>query len=527
MASLEDLLAKGYFPRELPPPFRTASLATAIAAAVRGAKLPPSFTFSHHTSKYCRHSLARSGNLRRRLSIPNPVHQYSLSALISDEWQYFLAQAKRSPISKSTPSYFPGKNRAILPQHPQSELPSIRASARGSARYALRTDISEFYQSIYTHSLPWALHTKSVAKVSRKDNTLLGNRLDRLLQSSQDSQTNGIPIGPDTSLVVAEVLLSAVDLELSKAQPRLVGFRYLDDYELTFPTLAAADAALAAIQACLMQFELRINPAKTDVVALPCALEEPFVNELRTFEFRGTKKTQARDIIHYFDKVFECFDRFPRTHVIKYSISTLRKLKADESNWELLQSLLSQVLAVDGSAIKEVLTQIAIYSELAYEMNLDLWRSALNSVIEYHAPLGHGYEVAWATWGLMEMALKIEVSNAGLLSKMDDVVVALLALAAEQRGLIQGGLDTARWQALMTTDELYEDNWLLVYEAGVSGWLRSNRRRDHISGDPNFTFLRDSGVRFYEDTPLSILAGSIIMEDTSQSAVLAPAAATA
>ena len=64
-----------------------------------------------------------------------------------------------------------------------------RAFCRASARYLLQTDIDNFYPSIYTHVIPWALHTKSAAKQRRHNYNLAGNVLDYIVRNSQDQQT--------------------------------------------------------------------------------------------------------------------------------------------------------------------------------------------------------------------------------------------------------------------------------------------------------------------------------------------------
>jgi hypothetical protein len=98
-------------------------------------------------------------------------------------------------------------------------------------RYILQTDINQFYRSIYTHTIPWALHSKPTAKVNRTL-ALLGNKIDYWVRMGQDQQTVGIPISPDTSLVLAELIMHRCDEELESKLPRVVrGHRFIDDYE--------------------------------------------------------------------------------------------------------------------------------------------------------------------------------------------------------------------------------------------------------------------------------------------------------
>jgi hypothetical protein len=108
-----------------------------------------------------------------------------------------------------------GKGRAIAPKEDLNRQPFHRARRSIGSRYLLKTDIARFYPSIYTHSIPWALHGKDAARKD-KEYKLLGNRLDLWMRETQDKQTGGIPIGPDTSFVVGEVIASAIDLRLKE-----------------------------------------------------------------------------------------------------------------------------------------------------------------------------------------------------------------------------------------------------------------------------------------------------------------------
>lgn len=53
-------------------------------------------------------------------------------------------------------------------------------------KYIVKTDIKNFYPSIYTHSISWALHGKTDARNDRNKFTLLGTKLDKLFQNAND-----------------------------------------------------------------------------------------------------------------------------------------------------------------------------------------------------------------------------------------------------------------------------------------------------------------------------------------------------
>ena len=202
---LQALLSRGYFPRELPPTYTTERFGHVIGDDWPA--LSKLFQDTGIRTQPLRHSLARTGFLRRTLTLPNPVTHASLCAEIVSGWPDLQRVIAKGKFSQSKPEFNPKGGRSVLPSVPrQSALIPRRAAIRAGARVILRTDINRFYGSVYSHSLHWALHTKRTAKRRQRDPSLLGNRLDTWIRNAQDGQTVGIPIGPDASLVLAELL---------------------------------------------------------------------------------------------------------------------------------------------------------------------------------------------------------------------------------------------------------------------------------------------------------------------------------
>jgi hypothetical protein len=144
---LFDLLGKGYFPKELPPPFTTSSFAHALAGPHAA---PPSGAFSSRPkfSMPCVHNLVRTGGLRRNLGIPNPKHFLCLAEHIIANWTNLKACANASPFSLSKP--VDGRpDRAISPEHDLTERTVNRAQLLSIGRFVLKADISRFFPSIY------------------------------------------------------------------------------------------------------------------------------------------------------------------------------------------------------------------------------------------------------------------------------------------------------------------------------------------------------------------------------------------
>lgn len=154
-------------------------------------------------------------------------------------------------------------------------------------RCVLRTDIKNFYPSVYTHSIAWALHGKKQIRraQARFDGRLLGNRLDKLFQNANDGCTNGIPIGPAVSDLIAEIVLSGVDRELTRRVKgdnlagRLLIVRFKDDYRILADSQETGRSAIKHLQAALKEFRLELNDEKTVSHVVPDGLFRPWVSQ--------------------------------------------------------------------------------------------------------------------------------------------------------------------------------------------------------------------------------------------------------
>ena len=496
-----EILARGYLPKELPPPFTSESLATAVQANRQN--LPTNFSCISGNQRNVRsrptvHNLARVGILRRKLSIPNPINYFQLADAIDTNQQALLQHVTSSKFSLTTPQPTPGSRRAIDPVKDWGYLPIARSLCRASARYVLQTDIDNFYPSIYTHAIPWALHTKPVAKRNQRNIQLIGNVLDLIIRNGQDQQTLGIHIGPDCSLVIAEIILSKVDVALVNAG-LATGFRHLDDYEFGFATYSEAEQALADLQGELGVYELYLNPRKTFLFELPGAIERPWASELRRFGIRRGGSGQEIDLIGYFSRAYELSQNYPDEAVLRFALGRMRRNVVVPSHWPLYESILLHIASVEPGTLPTVVDELYRYDQAGYQVILPKVDDVLHQIIRQHGSVNHGSEVAWAIWGCLLFGISLDDQTAGRVAQMEDSIVATLALDAKAKGLISNNVSLSLWASMMTTQSLLEENWLLSYEANVKGWLPSIGVSDHVAADPNFAFLKQNGVHFYDD----------------------------
>ena len=492
---LHNLLARGAFPRELPPPFTSKPFAEAVMVT---SPLPGAFGEGRYISKPANYNLARAGTLHRLMGIPNPVSYFPLANFISNNWNTIfpddgLGYSLSRPVLSEKDS-----GRAIDRKYSLGDRVVSRASVRSSSRFIVRADISRFYHSIYTHTIPWVLHTKTEAKRLTRPAELFGNMLDMLVRAGQDRQTLSIPVGPDTSLVVAELILSAIDKQMHDAGFNK-WFRYMDDFEMGCEGHGEAENALATLQKSLHEFGLALNPSKTKIIELPEELDSSGVTNLRCFHLRTTVAGQNSDITNYFNQAFKTAKDHPQEQILKYAVARLSGDQIHKENWAFVQDIYMQCVGVEPGVLPMVLEQIIFYRDRhEYVIAKDGWGVVLSSVIKRHAPMGHSSEVAWALWAAIgiEAVLAEHVIRAA--SEMQDDCVALLLFDAIAKGCIDGELaplETLR--VLMTTAELKDSHWLLSYEANIKGWITG---KDWVADDEAFAFLKSKNVSFYDSS---------------------------
>lgn len=505
MDRTERLLSTGYFPSQLPPAFTTKAISAQHAVFYKawlmlqeipkkGALVPKA-----PISKAELFSVARVGHQRRVTSLANPVAQTYLSSLVAEYWGAFVTHYRKSRLSVCHPRFLSNGHRAA--SIPSMQLLYDRKIKRSAGyRFMLKTDLSRFFPTIYTHSVPWAFHTKAVSKKNKNPTPkFFGNVLDLALRQGQDGQTIGIPIGPDTSHIIAEAIATSVDLEFKKrlkAWP--AGFRYVDDYYLFFTTLKEADEALAALVRALKEFELQINFQKTLTCQVIEISDDYWTHQLRNFSIATGVRRQSSDINHYFELAKELAQKNSDESVMVYALKRILSTIIRKECWDIFEAHVCHLAIAYPNTLQTIARLFSTYARVGYSINRTRLSRLVNAVIEDHAPLGHHSEVAWCLWMTKDLDLVLTEPNIDRVSETYSSVCILLLLDLFHAGKLAKSPKTSQWQVSATKEALHGDLWLLSYEAGMRSWGGFNDA--HIKEDPHFEILRQAGVHFYDVT---------------------------
>ncbi|GBR75867.1 reverse transcriptase [Candidatus Termititenax persephonae] len=174
-------------------------------------------------------------------------------------------------------------------------------------------DISKCFDSIYSHSLSWALLNKEIVKDNLKcSNSTFGGNFDLLMQNLNYGETNGIIIGPEFSRIFAELILQKIDLNVMhylrdnldnhahglKFKTDYEIFRYVDDFFVFYNDDKTKERIMNAYRFHLMEYKLYINDSKSAlfekpiITGLTIAKQKlaDLLNENFTFEVSSKKK---------------------------------------------------------------------------------------------------------------------------------------------------------------------------------------------------------------------------------------------
>ena len=271
---LEALLQQNFFPmqseekEELPPVLTSSSFTPDIARKlVAGAGSRSSDGYDA-----VEYRLTRFNGVFRHCSIPHPTAYADLALFIHEHWDKlnYITENENSVIR---PKQHPD-GRVIIMDYSKSPRDTKRTlEMLFSKRFKVRADISNFYPSIYSHAIPWALIGVNSAKNQRTKKTWF-NSLDQKVRSTKRNETNGVVIGPASSNIIAELILARIDKEMSG---RFNYLRFIDDYKAYCSTESDAQDFILELSKHLAIYNLHLNISKTEVLPLPRTLENDWV----------------------------------------------------------------------------------------------------------------------------------------------------------------------------------------------------------------------------------------------------------
>lgn len=275
------LSQKAYSNMDLPPYFVFNKFISSIEAIFNGKELAENELKKAKKEENVNHVFYGNKDGKyawRKYEIINPLIYISLVNIITEKnnWKFLQNRFKQFQVNKnieceSIPVLRKDKTKQAATQisHWVENVEKKSVGLSLEYNFLYQTDISDCYGAIYTHSLPWAIHSKSVSKSKRGYGQLFGNKIDQHIQAMSFGQTNGIPQGSILMDFIAEIVLGYADYQLSDklntelSDKKFHILRYRDDYRVFVNDISDGDKILKCLSEVLVNLGLRLNVNKT------------------------------------------------------------------------------------------------------------------------------------------------------------------------------------------------------------------------------------------------------------------------
>ncbi|MBK4717612.1 RNA-directed DNA polymerase [Azospirillum sp. YIM DDC1] len=471
MVKQYDLLGKGFFPETLPPCF----VSLDIKRAMRGITTDLNSRKFHakRSTNYSRLSGTKHDGNRRSYSTPNPISYFYVCNFIERYWITFQNRFSTSPFSVSAPRIGSAKDdRAII----VPSLSELSGKVDDNIKYSpfiLKTDISQFFHSIYTHSIPWSAHgiEKAKADQNKKSKKIKFNELDYYVQNTQRAQTRGVLIGPDAFRLIAEFISCDIDIKLrDRADGLIVGaVRHVDDFYIGVRSEIDALSVLSHLRDVLQSYELQINDSKTRVLNGLEPVDDVWAQHLRSISIKGLFAASNNDVFYMIDKAYELAKSLKTESPIKIAIRRIDKEGFYKSaNWAGIEKRLQRIIYHFPHAIDYVCLVVAKRFAIGEEIDRVGWKEAIYNVLGRAVSLNHHHEVLWLLWLLITCSIDIEKDVVERCSKMDNSHVRAILVEAFVVGKI-----SIRPPISMSRLETSDEFWLHNLVARANGFTKS------------------------------------------------------
>lgn len=506
---LERLISSGYFPAELPPPFTTRNFARYVATFSREWSGRAIRRFLTRPEVF---SIPRAGRVRRQLAIVNPINQLHVSDLIASHWRDIQERLRRSAISEFRPLIQLGAERRAISGINFNEVD--RRKIQILARYGryIKTDIVRFFPSVRTDTIVWGLLGREWLQQHQGSEELAASYASQLVEAvraGQGGDNVGIPVGPDTSRILSEIVATeieqAVRLQVPDLDDRSV--RYVDDMIVGVGDQESSVAMAANIGAALYEFDLQLNDEKTAVHGIGHPASSDWIYFLQRFEVSQSTQRQREDVDSFFEQATRLADEHPRIDVLLFAAKLAVNFNISAENRDHFCRWLLYVARRSQSCLPFIAEHLAFQHRTGEQGPVDEIRRFIREQIPSRARAAHTCEVAWLLFWARETQTKIDSSALRDVLRLRSSICALIVFDLRDRNLIDGVIDLAFWRSFANEDGLASEMWMVAYEASQRQWWPGRTSRTFLRNHPFFNNLFERNVSFYAQSAVARRAG--------------------
>lgn len=433
-------------------------------------------------------SIRKNDVHRRVLSLPNPKAFLCLAIIMQENWdeiqKYAESENSLSPITYLH-KYKNNSDKIMLNSENVRESISSKSSFVEGIRnciyvslgykYRLKVDVANCYNTIYTHSISWAMCGKEKAKrylKSKKPKNIkkkyeLADKLDKYIRRQKDNESNGIIVGPFTSRIYSEIILAAIDRILAK---EYVFRRYVDDYKFYFRTETCAKESIPQIEKVLKEYGLHLNLFKTEISCFPFEV----ISDMQlTYEKALTDKG-VFGVLNAASLLYSNGEK----GAYKYALKFIKNKEPSPDDFLVIMSSLINILLVEPKYGKYVIKFL--------KNHIHKWnKETIAELINEELRVAVKYELQQETLIFLDIIKELKLSlNAGniiniLKCSNDFAIVMALDIWENRKKLVIRTKKQAReinkgieeLSCELKEEKLSGARWFLLYETRIHGLM--------------------------------------------------------
>lgn len=494
-AIYRGLTRYNYFPNqksglsEIPPCISTRQFTPEICESIASLKE----TKDRRSKGYdvVEYKATRYNNVPRVLSLIHPKAYSLLAKHLHDNWDKlnFVSKSKQSIIKPE-----PHEDGRIMVMDYEGALAKNNRFNQISfgKKILVLTDISNCFNSIYSHSVGWALAGFHEAKKQEKGT--YHYELDMYLRKTKRNETQGIAIGPATSSIIAELVLSKIDDALSNK-----GFcfdRYVDDYTCYCETTEEADDFLIELGNQLSNYKLALNIEKTKFIDLPAPSQDSWVIDLLaalpsrlSMAAKDEPKLSYSEIHTFINHAIKLVQSTPDGSVLKFAVSIIIDHYDKDASTSIFELLLN--LSWHYPILIPYLASFSVNDT----NQIDDFEKKLCSIILKNAKLKRSDGMSWPLHIFREHQLSpSEAIIDAVIQSADCVSITIL------NSILDDNTKVVKFASDILNQPTYDKDsyWLLLYQLYADKKI-DNAYKGNESEKKVFEILKDNAVNFMPD----------------------------
>ncbi|RLJ72291.1 reverse transcriptase (RNA-dependent DNA polymerase) [Salisediminibacterium halotolerans] len=503
---IEHFFKFGYFNEQLPQCFDSNDL------YINFEKIK-SFNDKKNPSEPATLTVAKNENARREIKVPNPIHQTKLFNILIDNIVDIKEKIDLGNRTLSNPFIEKDFYEEIMLDIPFKNRRSTfrfnlykKMNSSMGYRYIYKLDLANFYDSIYTHAIEWAIVGKEVAK--NKDGNKankLGEQLDKGVRNTNSRETSGIPTGPFSSRILSELILISIDEELLQLKTESgIDFEFLhynDDYEFYFKTELDYLKIISLIKSVFTKYRLKINESKCEF------LEYPYHNNIdmkEEYEFYLKKYKDSNDNYQKTDIIVRLFfkaDEFYKQGykgAYKYLYKVIKGYDLSVVWGAVEPFFLGHILIKPDLTkyISEIIFEEEHLNKVSRKFCGELEKN-LDTALKFKLD----NEANWLLWMIFNLNIKLKSKQIlSILDEADNEIFLTFFLSyVEHIGKIRQKRIIEKLNKLKETlihESIYGPKWILIYQWVKSEWPYYNELKSKVEKNNSFKCLLKNDVSF-------------------------------